>query len=286
MLREALRNKQAISYRFLRDDKGWRVFITTARPTFVTRSVAAAGAIGVDINADCLAVSEIDRFGNLVATRVVPLVTYGKTSHQAKALIGDAVKTVVLQAQDAGKPLVVEKLEFAKKKVVLEAGEKSRSRMLSSFAYNAILTGLKASAWRAGIEVFEVNPAYTSEIGLVNHAKNKGISVHQAAAFVIARRGCRFRERPIETTATVPTPRGDHVTFLLPARNRKKHVWSFWSAVQKSRKAVLAAHFRSSREGPAAPHPPLRKYPEFTVRFRDANRRQHCSADVMGDIPW
>ena len=285
VIREAMRNPQAISYRFLRDDKGWRVFITTSLPEITTRSIRSVGAIGIDINADCLAVSETDRFGNLIGTEVIPLVTYGKDTNQAKALIGDAVKRIIEKVSAASKPVVIEKLDFSKKKAALEKDDPRHARMLSSLSYSAITEGIKSRAYRHGIEVIEVNPAYSSIIGLVTYAQKKGISVHQAASLVIARRGCGLRERPIKGEVTIPTPKGDHVTFALPARNASKHVWSFWSDVKKIYTAVLAAHFRPPQGEPLARRPKS-KCPIFTVRPRNANRQQHCSADVMGDIPW
>ncbi|NJD37449.1 MAG: IS200/IS605 family element transposase accessory protein TnpB [Geobacter sp.] len=285
VIRQAMRNPQAISYRFLRDDKGWRVFITTSLPEIKTRSIKTSGAIGVDINADCLAISESDRFGNLIGTEIIPLVTYGKDTNQAKALIGEAVKRVIEQASAVSKPIVIEKLNFSKKKAALEKEDPRHARMLSSLSYGAITEGINARAYRHGIEVIEVNPAYSSIIGLVTYAQKKGISVHQAASLVIARRGCGLRERPVKGEATIPTPKGDHVTFALPARNRAKHVWSFWSDVKKIHTAVLAAHFRPPQGEPLARRSKS-KSPIFTVRLRNANRQQHCSADVMGDIPW
>ena len=56
----------------------------------------------------------------------VPLVTYGKNTNQAEALIGDAVASVVQYAQEAGKPIVIEKLDFRQKKAALE-GESRRT---------------------------------------------------------------------------------------------------------------------------------------------------------------
>ena len=67
------------------------------------------GAIGVDLNADHLAVSETDGDGNWLKSWRAPLVTYGKSQLQAQALIGDAVASVVQYARDAGKPIVLEK---------------------------------------------------------------------------------------------------------------------------------------------------------------------------------
>ena len=69
----------ALTYRFVKDDKGWRVFVAVAVEEAMSISNSNLGAIGVDFNADHLAVSETDRFGNLVNTRRIDAVTYGKT---------------------------------------------------------------------------------------------------------------------------------------------------------------------------------------------------------------
>jgi len=280
----------SLSYRFLRDEKGWRVFITTEVPETKMVSIKDSGKIGIDINSDCLAITEIDRFGNLVDSKVIKLVTYGKNSGQAEALIGDAIKQAIDMAVTACKPVVIEKLKFSKKRAELEGVGSKQARMLSSFSYNKIVQNIRSRAHRFGVEVIEVNPAYTSIIGLVNYSKRLGISVHQAAAYAIARRGSGFRERPImEKDAIIPTPKGDHVTFPLPARNRGKHVWSFWSAVKISAEAVLAAHIRPPDNGDPAKKMKLktskRKCPVFSVRSRNASQ-QNCSADEMGALPW
>ena len=70
------------------------------------------GAIGVDLNADHLAVAETNASGNCVNAWRAPLVIYGKNTRQAEALIGDAVAGVVQYAREAGKPIVIEKLDF------------------------------------------------------------------------------------------------------------------------------------------------------------------------------
>ena len=74
----------------------------------------------MDLNADHLAVAETDSSGNCIKAWRVPLVTYGKSQHQAAALIGDAVASVVEYGREVGKPIVIEKLDFRRKKAVLE----------------------------------------------------------------------------------------------------------------------------------------------------------------------
>ena len=112
---------QAISYRFERDAKGWRVFATTELPEVEVTTDRQRGAIWVDLNADHIAVSETDASGNYLKAWRVPLVTYGKSQRQAEALIGDAVASVVEYARGAGKPLVIERLDLRQKKAVLES---------------------------------------------------------------------------------------------------------------------------------------------------------------------
>ena len=89
---------QAISYRFKRDAKGWRVFVSTRMMDVPVVTDRRRGALGVDLNADHLAVADTDASGNCINAWRVPLVTYGKNTNQAEALIGDAVAGVVRYA--------------------------------------------------------------------------------------------------------------------------------------------------------------------------------------------
>ena len=240
---------QAISYRFKRDRRGWRVFATTdiAKAPVVTDR--RLGAVGVDLNADHLAVIETDRSGNVVNAFSVPLVTYGKSIHQAEALIGDAVARVVEYARESRKPLVMERLDFRQKKAALEGESPGRSRMLSSFCYGKVKAYLLSRGYREGVEVYQVNPAYSSVIGRVKYMERYGLSVHQAAALVLARRlpGCR---EGIPRLRIVPLDRGGHVAFRVPVRKRVKHVWSYWAAVSRQLGPALAAQHRLVKANP------------------------------------
>jgi len=233
----ALTLKQAISYRFLRDEKGWRLFLSTEVPPVEVQSDKRLGVIGIDINAGHLAVTETDRYGNPLRSLKIPLVTYGCDRDQAAARIGEAVKRVMAFAREKGKPLAVERLDFSRKKARLEGEGVRYSRMLSALSYARILATLKARAYDAGLEVLEVDPAYTSVIGRHKYARRYGLSNHQAAALCIARRAMNLSERPNRRM-------GDQVAFPLPVRNRGKHVWSFWRQVAR-KEAALAAHRRS-----------------------------------------
>jgi IS605 OrfB family transposase len=257
-----------LTWRFQRDDRGWRVSVsfTPVKPPVVTR--IAAGAIGVDVNADHLACAELDRSGNPVETWNVLCVTYGKTTEQSEAIIEAAAIGIVRKAKTACKPIVLENLDFAKKKRALEEdGGKRYARMLSSLSYQKIQQAILARAAKEGVEVREVNPAFTSVIGRINYADRYGLTVHQGAAVAIGRRAfglfkshektgkpikkfgfrenvlCRKADDGVKTVVA-PDGRGGHVTFPYPEWNTRKHVWSLLSKVSRELKAALAARVR------------------------------------------
>ena len=238
---------QAISYRFKRDGKGWRVFATMEMMDVPVVTDKSLGAIGVDLNADHLAVSETDASGNYVHAFSVPLVTYGKSQHQAEAIIGDAVASVVAYAREAGKPIVIEKLDFRQKKSALEGESRKYSRMLSSFSYGRIKACFLSRGYRQGVEIHQVNPAFSSVIGRVKFMERYGLSVHQAAALVLARRllGCSER---IPRRWVCPVGNGVQVAFTVPVRKRVKHVWTYWGAISGQLRPALAAQHRLGRQ--------------------------------------
>ncbi|MEM5386497.1 transposase [Paraburkholderia phymatum] len=283
------RTGTAVSYRFVRDGKGWRVFASVDVSAPARTSRRQCGAIGVDINADHLALAELDASGNLVRTLRLDLATYGKTTAQAEAMIGDACVAIAELARAAGKPVVHEMLDFTRKKPELEVTGARYARMLSSLSYRKLMAGIDSACFRRGVETIAVNPAYTSVIGAVNHAKRRGISIHMGAACAIARRGLGLSERLAVRSGQVPAHCGGHVTFVLPERNRAKHVWSLWAGVKRSLKAAHAAHLRSERErarggsrsAPLAPATrPVGAIRTSGVRSPGANRHQHCSGGV------
>ena len=239
---------QPISYRFKRDARGWRVFVTTNMVGVPVVTDQRSGAIGVDLNADHLAVAETDSSGNYLTAWRVPLVTYGESQRKAEALIGDAVASVVEYAKEVGKPIVIEKLDFRQKKAILEGESPKYSRMLSSFSYGKIKAYFVSRGYRKGVEVHQVNPAFSSVIGRVKFMERYGLSVHQAAALVLARRllGCSER---IPRRRVCPVGSGAHVAFTVPARKRVKHVWTYWGAVSGQLRPALAAQHRLGKQG-------------------------------------
>ena len=111
--------------------------------------------------------------------------------------------------------------------------------------------GFLSRGHRQGVEICQVNPAFSSLIGRVKFMERYGLSVHQAAALVLARRllGCSER---IPRWRVCPVGNGVYVAFRVPVRKRVKHVWTYWGAISGQLRPALAARHRlgKCRDGP------------------------------------
>ena len=108
-----------------------------------------------------------------------------------------------------------------------------------------------------------MNPAFSSVIGRVKFMERYGLSVHQAAALVLARRLLRCSER-ILRRRVCPAGNGVHVAFTVPARKRVKHVWTYWGGVLGQLRPALAAQHRLGKR---------RRRPNPVQVFRRAEAR-------------
>ncbi len=271
---------QALCWRFVRDKKGWTVTVSTAlpKPSWITNR--NFGSIGVDINTDHLAVVEVDRYGNPISKISIPLPLYGKSQTQARALIGDACAQIVEIAAKAKKPLIVEELDFDKKKLNLREMQPGYARMLSSFAYSLILQTLRSRAYRKGVELYSINPAFTSLIGRIKYATRYGLTVHQAAALCIARRFHGFSEL-LPSQSSVPDGKGGHIAFPVPVRNRGKHEWQHLKVVARKLRAALVEHFRVTLGQSISP-PKGGLCDEHSSKFVGAIPTRESLAELLG----
>ena len=138
------------------------------------------------------------------------------------------------------------RLDFRQKKAALEGESRRYSRMLSSFSYGKVKAYFLSRGCRQGVEVHQVNPAFSSVVGRVKFMERYGLTVHQAAALVLARRllGCSER---IPRRRVCPAGNGVHIAFTVPVRKRVKHVWTHWGAVSGQLRLALAAQHRLGR---------------------------------------
>ena len=150
--------------------------------------------LGVDVNPDHLAWSLVNRSGNPVRWGKIVLPLTGDARHDADA-IGVAVGGLVAIAKSQGAAIAHEDLDFSRSRAGLRYLPRRLARLLSSFAYNRILTTLASRCAREGVRHVPVNPAWTSVLGQANYAGVHGVSVDQGAACVIARRALGFSSR-------------------------------------------------------------------------------------------
>lgn len=66
--------------------------------------------------------------------------------------------------------------------------------MLSTLDYSRFEFILNNIAHRNKVEIIKVNPAYTSKIAKSKYCYKKKLTIHQGAAYVIARRGQGFKD--------------------------------------------------------------------------------------------
>ena len=244
VIRKALADKRPLTWRFVRDEVSWTAHVTVEDRRDITIDDFGKGCLAVDVNVDHLAVTQVAADGNPLRTWNVPCQTYGVSGNRAGNVVRHAVLRVVTLAKSLGVPIACEKLDFTAKKAALE-DERSprRARMLSSFAYSAILDGLKACAIRHGVAVRAVNPAYTSLIGRMKFARRYGLSVHASAALAIGRRAMNLSER---APSVDHVDEGLHVTLRRP-EDRRRHVWRTWGRIARET-AALAARGRAGRK--------------------------------------
>jgi hypothetical protein len=93
--------------------------------------------------------------------------------------------------------------------------------MSHNFVYRRLLEAIERRAIRCGVAIKKVHPAYTSLQGKYKYATALGLSFHQAAAFVIARRGLGFHERIPAKIQALISVLIQELNKLLPAMEAK-----------------------------------------------------------------
>lgn len=184
--------KQAISVRILRRQKGYYVqfYLHLPKPEGWNTS-SFDGVIGLDFNADHIALCETDRNGSIVHARRISLPGLGKKNHnynQGISHMMTAIKKITTEARARGKDLVIEDLDFSEKKSDLKKN-KNYNRMITQLAYGQYTHAVKRRCFKDNVDLKIVNPAYTSKKAKQTVCKELGINIHLGAACLIARRG-------------------------------------------------------------------------------------------------
>jgi len=190
-------DETALSYRAVRRGNKWylQVILTLTRNEQDMATDMQNGVFGLDYNDGLIVAAETDARGKLVGMHEYWLEFHG-TGGKAETGIREAVAGIVSMAKRAGKHLVAEDLDFKDKKAKRQKGGKAGyNRMLHLFDYGRYRDTLYNSCFRNNVGLAKVNPRDTTKIGKEIYCNPMKLSAHQAAAYVIARRGQGFEDK-------------------------------------------------------------------------------------------
>ena len=197
LLKKLLRTKEsALTYRIkFKNDKVLLQIIYNFKHNkdlCVTRN--SYGVVGVDFNKGFVSVSETDGYGNLINTFNIKY-QYSK-GNQTTNDFQDIATKLKDYCLDTGKDLVIEKLNFNKKKDTLISKKgKKYNEMLSSLAYSKFDSIITSKCVKNRIFLHKVNPAWTSWIAKQKYCSKMKLNIHSGASYVIARRGMLFKDK-------------------------------------------------------------------------------------------
>ena len=155
------------------------------------------GTIGIDFNKGMLAIAETDQAGNLknVFQRKFCFGKGGKTKAQLSEILSNVCKYAITE----GKDIVIEDLKsFKKKKAKTSKGKTEQGRkyndMFHKLPYSMYSQLLENMCFKKKISLIKINPYNTSKIAGQKFCKRMNLSIHNGAAYVIARRGMEIKD--------------------------------------------------------------------------------------------
>jgi IS605 OrfB family transposase len=165
-------------------------------PTPKVRYTKENGVIAIDTNASPihLAVAEVSKTGELVSYQTISLRNLLGLSQNSKDqqewILAHQIVDLAIQKNKA---IAVENLKKLKKGTRGD-GKATLRKRLHQWNAKKFLQKLKRVAVLKGVEIVEVNPAYTSVIGMLKYAPQLNIDKDIAGAYVIGRRALGFKE--------------------------------------------------------------------------------------------
>ena len=124
---------RALTWKFVRKNRNWYAYVTVDVDIPNVISLKNNGIISIDFNYGFLAVSDLDRYGNLVNSFQVPYKSTHCTSEQTQQSLSEALKMVIQYAVDQAKPIGCENLDFKKKKAKSKADVPETSKNVKWF---------------------------------------------------------------------------------------------------------------------------------------------------------
>lgn len=194
------KGKVPLSFRIHREKNKWylQCMFAIAYGKEKQQTTSKYGVLGLDYNDGFIEVSETDESGNLIGQYHYDLRYHG-TGNKAENEIRQTISEIVKMGEKKGKDIIIEDLDFkrtkAKTSVAKSKKGKQYNRMIHLFDYGRYKETLKNSCHRNKVRLQMVNPKDTSKIGKEKYSEKKKLTVHQAASYVIARKGQGFRDK-------------------------------------------------------------------------------------------
>ncbi len=186
------------TFRLLRRGKKWYVQVIFTWKKEEETKTKANGVIGIDFNEGFLSISETDRYGNLIGIENMPLNNHGM-GKKADSEIQEIIAKIVERAKTKEKAISIEALDFGKKKEKSGKGKgkqgKTYHKMLHTLDYRRYQIRMENACFRRNVELIRINPAYTTQIGIKKYGNRMKLNRHQAASYVIARKGQGYKEK-------------------------------------------------------------------------------------------
>ena len=239
-LNQQLQSKPCYTIKIIRGgDSRYRVYITFDLPVPGTKIGFENGAVGIDLNPSGQALVETNSQGQFLQKEWLgtPELQYARRGRR-DWLIWDTAHQIVDLAEQLEKGVVLEGLNF---KHDGKSYGRKLNRIFNNFTYRRLIQAIERVCLKRGVDLKFINPAFTSFIGKKKYQKiYKHLVVHEAAAYVIARRGLRFQDMPTGSLRI----RSEE---LLESRLRKKHLhsWVFWRVLKPKKKAANSGKGKS-----------------------------------------
>jgi len=139
-----------------------------------------------------VAVAEVNNDGNLLNHfYITKSRMMNANSNKRNYDIYNLAKEVVDYAQKVNKPIIIERLNFKRRK---NHGSKL-NRIFSNFCHSKILNAIERKAVKNNIVIKKINPAFTSILGDLKYKSMYNLDTHTSAALIIARRGMNIKEK-------------------------------------------------------------------------------------------
>ncbi len=234
-----LEGKEAYGVRILRKNGGYELRVNFEE-NHELKVGFERGCVGLDFNHRTIDLAAANGQGQLKDTKTIECSNLTSAREGKREWsIGNYAKEVVKYAKYWNRGLMLENLD--------DVAREQRNQ--HEFTHGKFLEAVKRRAEREGVKVREVNPAYTSIIGKHKYCSYYHITIHQAAALVVARRGQGFSEhlRGLKTLLFEALEAGEEGENV---PDRRVHSWSLWSLTRDlpSQKGASRKHPSQSPE--------------------------------------